>query len=140
MLFLIVLAAALQPSSDTAPPAPGEWAWLNIPDREGPGARFSYETAVGRDGQQLEIRYRFEQNFSPAPGERPVGIEARIALDCAARTVRILDWRSLTPGIGLLYNRNAEPVRPNTREAVLMQLLCPTGVRPLPANAAGQEG
>ena len=133
--FVLAAAAALQPSTDTSPPARGEWAWLNIPDREGPGTRFSYETAVRRDGQRVEIHLRYEADYSAPSNPHPVSVDERIVLDCVARTTRILESRSLTPGTGLLYNTLVEPVAPATREAVLMGLLCPNGPRPLPANA-----
>jgi hypothetical protein len=130
-IFLSVLQAAAPPA-ETAPPAPGEWAWLNIPDAEGPGARFSYETAVRRDGQRLEVRLRYDE----AAG-RPV--ETRVALDCIARTTRLLERRPRQSTRRIPHDAAAALVVPNTREAVLLRLLCPTGPRPMPANATAEE-
>jgi len=112
--FVMLAAAALQPPAGTAPV---EWAWLNIPDAEGPGARFSFDTAVRRDGPLLEVRLRYDE----AAG-RPV--EARIALDCAARTSRILERRPPDPARPVPTAAIVVPAGLNTREAVLMHVLC----------------
>jgi len=118
MLPLVMLAAAaLQPPAGTAPV---EWAWLNIPDAEGPDARFSFDTAVRRDGPLLEVRLRYNE----AAG-RPV--EARIALDCAARTSRILERRPPVPARPVPTAAIVVPAVLNTREAVLMHVLCTPG-------------
>jgi hypothetical protein len=133
-LFIILAAMTLQTGADAAP---AEWAWLNIPDREGPGARFAYDTAVRRDGQRVEVHLRYVADYSPPSDPHPVSVDERIVLDCGARTTQILEQRSLTPGMGLLYNNLVEPVAPNTREAVLIGLLCPAAPRPAPATGAG---
>ena len=112
--FIMLAAAALQPPAEAAPV---EWAWLNIPDAEGPGARFSFDTAVRRDGPLMEIRLRYDE----AAG-RPV--EARIALDCAARTSRMLERRPPDPARPVPTAAIAVPAGLNTREGVLMHVLC----------------
>ena len=115
MLPLVMLAAAaLQPPAGTAPV---EWAWLNVPNAEGPGARFSFDTAVRRDGQLMEIRLRYDE----AAG-RPV--EARIALDCAARTSRLLERQPPDPARPVPTAASAVPAGLTSREGVLMHVLC----------------
>lgn len=130
MLLLSILALA-QASADTAMPAPGEWAWLNVPGAEGPGARFAYETAVRRAGPLVEVRLRYEE----AAG-RPV--EARLALDCVARTARLLERRPQGANRRIPHDAAAAPVAPGTREAVLLRLLCPAGPHPETATPEGE--
>ena len=125
LLFVSLLAAwAAQPDPDTAPPAPGEWAWLNIPDATGPGARFSYETAIRRDGPRLEIRLRYDEANPARPARPPVPVEATIALDCAARTQQILARGR--PGASRRLSRPAPPapIAAGSREWTLAYLLC----------------
>jgi hypothetical protein len=141
MLLLLSLLAALaaQPDADTAQPAPGEWAWLNIPDAEGPGARFAYETAVRRDGPRVEIRLRYADGDPRRPRRAPVRVEARIALDCTARTAQLLERRPRDAHVRTPGAVTPVPVLMTSREAVLMRLLCAGGGRPIPAGAPGQE-
>ena len=120
--FIMLAAAALQPP---AAPAPVEWGWLNIPDAQGPGARFSFDTAVRRNGPLLEIRLRYDE----APGRQ---VDARIALDCAARTSRLLERQPPDPARPVSSAAVAVPAGLTTREGVLMHVLClapPTGNR-----------
>src|SRR6476469_4520288 len=112
--FVMLAAAAPLPPAGTAP---GEWAWLNIPDAEGPGARFSFDTAVRRDGPLVEVRLRYDE----AAG-RPV--VARITLDCAARTARMLERRPSDPARAVPTDAIVVPAGLNSREAVLMHVLC----------------
>jgi len=102
--FIMLAAAALQPP---AAPAPVQWGWLNIPDAQGAGARFSFDTAVRRNGQ--------------APGRQ---VEARIALDCAARTSRLLERQPPDQARPVSSAAVAVPAGLTTREGVLLHVLC----------------
>jgi hypothetical protein len=125
LLFTMLAAAAFQPPAEPAPPAPVEWAWLNIPGAQGPGARFSFDAAVRRNGPLVEIRLRYDE----AAG-RPV--EARIELDCVARTSRLLERQPPDSTPVVPHGATAPPAGLTTREAVLMHVLC------LPAPPAGE--
>lgn len=124
--FMMLAAGALQPPVvDNPPPPPGEWAWLNIPDAQGPGARFSYDTTVRRTGPLVELRLRYDEAANRA-------VEARIELDCAARTSRLLERRPPDPARPAAPAAAAVPSGLTTREGVLMHVLCP------PVARAGQ--
>jgi hypothetical protein len=117
-MLLILAAFAVQ-----AQPADADrWAWLNIPDAEGPGARFSYDTEVRRTGSRFQAVVRYDATI---PGRNGIArVEALVEIDCAART-----WRSLRETRGrsrrLTPNATPAPIRRDSRAAVLAQLLCP---------------
>lgn len=137
-------------SLDRAPPTPqtrlaarlcngavpaevGPQAWLNIPDAEGPGARFSYDTGVRRDGPRLQAWVTYA-----ADGGDPT--EARVELDCVARTHRTLERLTTNARLPLAPERPptqaetrtapAAAITSGTRESVLAFLLCPGGGNP----------
>ena len=129
LLFALFLAAAsAQPADDNAAPVPGEWAWLNIPGVEGPGARFSYETAIRRDGSRLGIRMRYDAADSRHP-DRTVPVEALLTLDCAARTYQLLE-RGRPGSTRRVSHTAATPIGANSREWTLAYLLCPRAALP----------
>lgn len=124
LLILSVFAAAVQPAGEgvggTTPIEADSWAWLNIPDVEGPASRFSYFTGVRRDGSRLQARLRYEA---------PARTEALVELDCAARTQRTLE-RTTDGRTERSPGSAPASIASGTRESVLAYLLCPGGGRP----------
>lgn len=120
MLFLI---AALMVAGQPGEAESGGWAWLNIPDVEGPAARFSYDTAVRRDGGRVHARIRYSVSDAADP------VEALVEIDCLAGTQRTLA-EARGPRVERHPDAPAAPIAPATRESVLAYLLCPGGGRP----------
>ena len=104
----------------------GAWAWLNIPDAEGPGARFSYDTEVVRAGPRVQARIRFDALIPGRNGR--VTVEALVELDCVARTRRTLHE---TRGRSSFPTPRAAPapILRGSREGALAVVLCPGGGR-----------
>jgi hypothetical protein len=145
---LAPLAARLCLGSAPAPAS--ALAWLNIPDGEGPGARFSYEDPPRRDGPKLWVWVRYNiidpERLQALRGDAGLAarqVDDRIELDCVARTARALerigDGSPGAPDHAQTPEASPAPILPNTREAVLMRLLCPGGPTPIPASATGEE-
>jgi hypothetical protein len=116
LLLLSAFALSAQAADAT------QWAWLNLPDATGPGARFSYDPEVRRAGTALQARLRYQ---AAIPGRNGIAaIEALVEIDCAARTRRTLSEtrgrsRRLTPDAA------PAPIVRGTRESVVAYLHCP---------------
>lgn len=103
----------------------GAIAWLNLPDAEGPATRFSFDTAP----RQAAGKFQFWLRYQTIGAALPVSTEARLEVDCAARTQRTLERIVQTSPSRAEHvvtpDAAPAPIVRSTRESVLAYLHCP---------------
>jgi len=111
--------------SGAEPAEVGAIAWLNLPDAESAATRFSFDTAPRQAVGKFQFWFRYQ---TPGAGA-PVVTEARLEVDCAARTHRQLERivRTSPSQAEHVVTPDAAPapIVRSTRESVLAYLHCP---------------